>query len=184
VTLRVGFDAWLLRGKVRRSLGPALQEGFGAMKQHGIASQSKVVSRGAVLGMATLAIAGFAMQPSPAVDMRNEVKSPGSLDGRSFRGEIRDEKGVVRAQDVMTFREGLFRSEKCKEMGFEDSRYWMRVEGDVVHFLIESANPAAGKITLSGKVRGAQAEWAGVWLKERWYWTVRRDISFKGAEVR
>jgi hypothetical protein len=167
-----------------RSVCTAKTGGFGAMKQHGIASQSTVVARGAVVVIATLAISGFAMQPSPAVGMSTEMKSPGSLDGRSFRGEIRDEKGVVRAQDVMTFRDGQFRSEKCKEMGFEDSRYWMRVEGDVVHFLIESANPAAGKITLSGKVRGAQAEWAGVWSKARWYWTVRRDISFNGTEVK
>ena len=156
------------------------------MKPHGIASPSKVATRNvvALFFISTLGIAGIALQPSRAAGVIAEATSPVSLDGRSFKGEIRDEKGVVRAQDVMTFRDGLFRSEKCKEMGFEDSRYWTRVEGDVVHFLIESANPAAGKITLSGKVRGAQAQWAGVWSKERWYWTVRRDISFSGAEVR
>jgi hypothetical protein len=156
------------------------------MKPHGIAIQSKGVARTAVAFVlfSILGIAGFAVQPSRATSLSAEAKSPVSLDGRSFRGEIRDEKGVVQAQDVMTFRDGLFRSEKCKELGFEDSRYWMRVEGDVVHFRIESANPAAGKIALSGKVRGAQAEWAGVWSKERWYWTVRRDISFNGTEIK
>lgn len=156
------------------------------MEPHSAANQWKVTIHGAVafLLLSALCINGFAVQASLQPAEGTGAKSPAQLDGRSFRGEIRDEKGVVRAQDVMTFRDGTFRSEKCKEMGFDDSRYWMRVEGDVVHFLIESENPATGKITLSGKVRGTQAEWTGVWSKARWYWTVRRDISFNGAEVK
>lgn len=156
------------------------------MKPRGVASQWKVTARIAVafVFVSALSLAGFAVQASLAPVASAEAKPSAPLDGRSFRGEIRDEKGVVRALDVMTFRDGIFRSEKCKEMGFEDSRYWMRVEGDVVHFQIESANPAAGKIALNGKVRGSQVEWAGVWSKERWYWTVRRDISFNGTEVK
>ena len=130
------------------------------------------------------ALAAFSAQPNAATSGAAESRASASLDGRSFRGEIRDEKGVVRFQDVMTFRDGIFRSEKCKELGFDDVRYWTRVEGDAVHFLIESANPEAGKIVLNGKIRGAQAQWSGVWSKERWYWNIRRDISFSGTEFK
>lgn len=105
-----------------------------------------------------------------------------SLDGRTFHGEIRDEKGIVRYKDVLTFKDGQFQSEKCREFGFGDSPYWTRVEQGVVHFLVESANPSTGEMVFKGEVRGDQVEWKGAWTKKRWYWTLSRDVSFTGTQ--
>lgn len=104
------------------------------------------------------------------------------LDGRTFHGEIVDDKGVVRSKDVVTFKDGNFHSVTCARFGFAEAPYWTRVEGDAVHFLAESTHPDNGTMQYKGTVRGDQAEWSAVWTKKRWYWSIRRDISFEGIE--
>jgi hypothetical protein len=104
------------------------------------------------------------------------------LDGKTFHGEIVDDKGVVRAKDVVSFKDGKFRSVNCERFGFGEAPYWMRVEGDVVHFLVEMTHPDNGTMLFRGAVHGSRAEWSAVWTKKRWYWSIRRDISFQGTE--
>jgi hypothetical protein len=104
------------------------------------------------------------------------------LDGKTFHGEIVDDKGVVRANDVVTFKDGIFHSVNCERFGFGQAPYWMRVEGDAVHFLVEMTHPDNGMMLFKGAVRGNRAEWSAVWTKKRWYWSIRRDIRFQGVE--
>lgn len=104
------------------------------------------------------------------------------LDGRTFHGEILDEKGIVRSKDVVTFADGKFHSATCERLGFGAAPYWMRVEGDALHFFVETAHPDNGTMLFSGVVRGAAAEWSAIWTKKRWYWSIRREVTFRGAE--
>jgi hypothetical protein len=106
------------------------------------------------------------------------------LDGRTFHGEILDDKGVVRSKDVLTFKEGKFYSTTCAQFGFSAMPYWTRVEGETVHFLVEAANPESGRMLFKGSIRGERVEWKGVWTKERWYWSIHREIGFRGTEKR
>jgi hypothetical protein len=106
------------------------------------------------------------------------------LDGKTFQGQIRDDKGVVRAKDVVTFKNGLFHSVNCARFGFDAAPYWTRVDGGVVHFLVESAHPENGTMLFKGAIRGNIVEWSAVWTKKRWYWSIRREISFRGEEQR
>lgn len=156
------------------------------MKQRYVQHPWWTAARAAIICALATGLGAVALSAQPATAQGGGVAPTAreSLDGRSFQGEIKDEKGVVRFKDVMTFRNGIFRSEKCRELGFDDVPYWTRIEGDTTHFLIESANPEAGKIVLIGKVRGTQGQWSGVWSKERWYWNIRRDISFSGTEFK
>ena len=104
-----------------------------------------------------------------------------ALDGKTFQGEILDDKGVVRATDVLAFKGGKFYSDTCAQYGFSEMPYWTRIEGDTIHFLVEAANPENGRMVFKGTVRGEQAEWKGSWIKERWYWSIRRQIGFRGT---
>lgn len=104
------------------------------------------------------------------------------LDGRTFHGEIRDDKGVVRATDVLTFRNGVFHSETCARLGFPESPYWVRTDGKTVYFLVEVASPEAGEMRFAGAVHGDKVDAKGVWTKERWYWSIRREIRFSATE--
>jgi hypothetical protein len=104
------------------------------------------------------------------------------LDGKTFHGEIVDDKGIVRSKDVVSFKDGQFHSVTCARFGFAGAPYWMRVQGDAVHFFAESAHPDHGTMVFKGTVRGSHAEWTAVWTKERWYWSIRREIAFRGME--
>jgi hypothetical protein len=106
------------------------------------------------------------------------------LDGKTFHGEIVDEKGKVEAKDVVTFRDGKFRSAVCADLGIAESPYFVRTEGETTHFLVEAGNQDTGTMVFRGIVRGEQAEWRGVWSKDRWYWRVRREVQFKGVTAR
>ena len=105
------------------------------------------------------------------------------LEGRTFQGEILDGHGAPRAEDVVTFKDGKFRSANCAELGFDASPYWTRVDGDTIHFLAESVSAEGGTLVFRGTVRGDHAEWKAMWTKERWYWSIRREFQFKGTET-
>jgi hypothetical protein len=104
------------------------------------------------------------------------------LEGRTFEGEIVDENGVPRAKDTVTFKDGKFHSVTCGRFGFSEVLYWMRTDGDAIHFLVQSVHPENGSMNIKGTVRGEQAEWMGVWTKKRWYWSIRREIAFRGMQ--
>jgi hypothetical protein len=106
------------------------------------------------------------------------------LDGRSFEGEIVDEKGTERSKDVIQFREGKFYSVTCARFGFGEAPYWTRTEGDTIHFLAEVVHPENGSMHFKGAIRGAHAEWTAVWTKKRWYWSIRREIAFRGTQTK
>lgn len=105
-----------------------------------------------------------------------------NIDGKVFHGDIVDEKGVVRSTDVVSFSGGKFHSVTCERFGFSEVPYWIRTEGDAVHFLAEAAHPENGSMRFKGMVRDGRAEWTAVWTKTRWYWSIRREIAFRGTE--
>src|SRR5918996_4648296 len=66
------------------------------------------------------------------------------LDGKTFHGAILDDQGVERANDVVSVKDGKFQSVNCERFGFGEAPYWMRVEGDIVHFFVEMTHPDNG----------------------------------------
>lgn len=147
-----------------------------------MAVRSAVLSAGvaALIAAAALGAWTHAAEPEPARAPAAPASAP--LEGRTFRGEIRDGHGAPRAKDVVTFKDGKFHSANCAELGFDAAPYWTRVDGETVHFLAESANPDGGKLVFRGAVRGSEVEWKAEWTKERWYWSIHREFGFKGSE--
>ena len=112
-------------------------------------------------------------------------KSGGLLDGRQFKA------GILRADaepdgekpplgDQLMFSNGKFSSAVCKRYNFAEAPYWVRVEGDQVHFLAELTSPTDGKMVWKGTVRGDTLEGTMRWTKERWYWTIDTEHVIRG----
>jgi len=104
-----------------------------------------------------------------------------TLDGKSFRSRQFNDDGTPRPWDVLVFKDGNFISENCKPYGFVEGPYWLRVDGDSVHFLAELESPTHGTMVWRGTVKGDKIEGKLVWTRERWYWTIRRTFDFAGS---
>lgn len=117
-----------------------------------------------VLALLLAAATGFGSwaQSEPDARVPPAANRPSLLDGRTFHGEIVDDKGVVRAKDVLTFKDGKFHSVTCAQLGFGESPYWTRVEGKTIHFLVETVSPESGKMRFAGTIRGDQVDALGI----------------------
>lgn len=106
------------------------------------------------------------------------------LDGKTFRVQVLDDQGRKRPDDRLIFRGGDFHSESCIPFGFSRRPYWIRVEGDTIHFLAETVSPTHGTMVWRGTVTGDHLEGNYLWTKERWYWTIRRRFEIVGNRER
>lgn len=108
-----------------------------------------------------------------------------TLDGRQYKA------GIVRATsteegekkplgDLLMFNGGKFSSAVCKRYNFAEAPYWIRIEGDRVHFLAELTSPTDGKMVWKGTIRGDTLEGTMRWTKKRWYWTVDAEHKISG----
>jgi len=107
------------------------------------------------------------------------------LDGRNFgtrivRDDADSDKKNPPLGDILSFSNGRFSSEICRRYNFADAPYWIRVEGDQVHFLAELKSPTDGTMLWKGTVRGNTLEGTMQWTKERWYWTINAEHKIRG----
>lgn len=103
------------------------------------------------------------------------------LDGKKFRSRQYNDDGTPWNWDVLSFEDGQFISENCKPYGFTEAPYWIRFEGDSIHFLAEIVSPTHGTMRWKGVIQGDKIEGNVLWIRERWYWTVRRRWDFDGT---
>ena len=108
-----------------------------------------------------------------------------TLDGHQYKA------GIVRATsaeegekkplgDLLMFSGGKFSSAVCKRYNFAEAPYWIRIEGDQVHFLAELTSPTDGKMVWKGTIQGDTLEGTMRWTKKRWYWTVDTEHKISG----
>jgi hypothetical protein len=104
------------------------------------------------------------------------------LDGRTFRARIvragAEEDGPL--GDELTFSDGRFSSAICKQYNFAEAPYWVRLEGDRIHFLAELTSPTDGRMLWKGTVEGDTLEGTMHWTKKRWYWTIDTEHQIRG----
>lgn len=103
-----------------------------------------------------------------------------NLEGKKFRSRQFNDDGTARPWDVLLFKDGKFISENCIPFGFVAGPYWLRLDGDRVHFLAELESPTHGTMVWKGTVTGEKIEGNLLWTRERWYWTIRRSFNFSG----
>ena len=106
------------------------------------------------------------------------------LDGQSFAASI--VRSTVTEQsreleDKLSFSAGMFSSALCRTFNFADAPYYIRREGDQVHFVAEMSSPTDGKMVWKGTIRSGTLEGTMRWTKERWYWTIDTEHKFRGT---
>jgi hypothetical protein len=140
----------------------------------------------AVLVAALTATVGpwFARPGLAAESMRasNNVTA-GALDGKAFTASIVRASVAEQSRelgDELMFSNGMFGSMLCRRFNFGDAPYWIRREGDQIHFLAEMTSPTDGKMVWKGTIRGDTLEGTMRWTKERWYWTIDTEHKIQG----
>jgi hypothetical protein len=104
------------------------------------------------------------------------------LDGKSFSGKLEGPGIDPGSTDTVVFKDGKFVSEECqKRCGYTDGPYWIRSNGDGLQFKAETpCLDADATIVWDGIVKGDDIEGTFTWTSERWYWTVKKEFSFRG----
>jgi len=129
--------------------------------------------------MAALAGTLYAAEP------QDVTRTWAPLDGWSFHGKMVSPEGhVVSAEEKLVFSNGRFASEACRKFGFRDAPYWVRVEGDTIHFLAETASEENGTMRWVGTVTDGKVNASLVWTKHRWYWTIEREFRVHATRKR
>lgn len=126
-------------------------------------------------------------QTSKQTELPSIAATPGAmptLDGRQYKAGIvratsTDEGGKKPLGDLLMFSGGKFSSAVCKRYNFAEAPYWIRMEGDQVHFLAELTSPTDGKMVWKGTILGDILKGTMRWTKKRWYWTVDAEHKIK-----
>ena len=138
----------------------------------------------AVLAFPTSAWSQSSKRPSKPATPPTAVK-PYSLDGQKFKVRIvRDSNSDGNKKrglgDILSFKNGNFSSQICRRYNFEDAPYWIRVEGNKTHFLVELKSPTDGTMRWQGTIHGNILEGTMRWRRERWYWTIDATHKIRG----
>lgn len=126
---------------------------------------------------AALFQAAYAQQPAVVAPTPVSI-----LDGRRFTGEFIPLGRHSGQLDEFVFADGKFHSRACLEFGFEPGPYWIRMENGRLHFLARLTSEENGVMTYEGTVGGSKLDARIEWIKPRWYWTMKRSFSFRGAD--
>lgn len=118
---------------------------------------------------------------SPTLSGATEDNSAhGQLDGMAFKGmlgplENRD------VPDVLYFKDGKFWSQSCTQLGFAPAPYWTRIVGNEVEFRGFLDSPERGRFSFLGRVNKDHAKVDINWRRDRWYWSIERQMRFEGT---
>jgi hypothetical protein len=124
-------------------------------------------------------LVGLTLVLAPMLFARTPARAEaGSLDGRTFVGEM-TEKGKAKGnQDEIVFKDGKFRSTACDAYGFVETAYSAAAKDGVTTFDATAESPRKGTMKWKGTVKGDAIEGTAVWMK-----TGQADMSytFKGT---
>ena len=136
-----------------------------------------------VLAISAGLAASQASGPSPTDAATDPAPTRGALDGTQFAGTFGPDGGSSGRADTLYFSEGRFWSANCVPCGFVPALYWVRHDGDAIHFRGEMHSRERGHFTYAGVIRGGRVEASVRWQKSRWYWSIDRNFRFEGQRV-
>jgi hypothetical protein len=64
--------------------------------------------------------------------------------------------------------------------GFAPGVYWVRNDGEAIHFHGDMGSAERGRFVYYGVVQDGHLSASVHWRRERWYWTIDRDFRFEG----
>ena len=106
-----------------------------------------------------------------------------SLDNRSFEGEtgIKDSKSDH--IDILRFKNGKFKSKRCKEWGFTAGKYKTTIKDNKVYFEVHTQSEENGTLYWSGVLEGEKLKAKYIWTKKILFWEIKKEYWFNGIEV-
>ena len=116
----------------------------------------------------------------PAFHSSAASEHPFNLDGQSFKAGIIRKGATNQLEDTFTFEDGTFSSAMCKRYNFAAAPYWLRQEGDKVHFRAELESTTDGVMVWQGVISNGMLEGTMRWTKKRWYWTIDTEHRISG----
>ena len=124
-------------------------------------------------------------QDNAQINGTHPVSNPAQLlDGLQFSaGIIRSseaDSGNAPLGDTLVFKDGEFSSAICERCNFSSALYWIRQDGEQLHFLAELSSPTDGKMVWQGTVRDGKLEGTMRWTRKRWYWTIDVEHNIRG----
>lgn len=122
------------------------------------------------------------LEHSDALNPQSIPSTSDFLDGLHFKaGIVKAEDGSGNALgDVLIFSDGKFSSVVCKRYNFTAAPYWVRTEGEAIHFLAELNSPTDGKMVWKGTITGDKLKGTMRWTRTRWYWTIDAEHNIEG----
>ena len=90
------------------------------------------------------------------------VWAAGTLDGKTFSGQIGPQGQTDGKADDFIFQNGEFESTLCETFGYGKGAYTEAASGDAVEFTAETANQQGGTMRWKGLVKGEMIEGAAV----------------------
>ena len=78
----------------------------------------------------------------------------GTLDGKTFSGEVVKKGDTSGMKDDLVFKDGKFRSTACDAYEFGDADYSVTASGDATAFQAETHNPKNESMKWSGTIKG------------------------------
>lgn len=103
------------------------------------------------------------------------------LDGKTFVTQTGEKGKNADHRDIISFRDGRFLSEGCTKYGFEAKSFTATVDRDVIRFRAENVSPKLGIMLWEGTVTGDLFEATSTWIRDRWYWKIKREYWYRGG---
>jgi hypothetical protein len=137
----------------------------------------KLHSSPVVVSVAALILIFMAAMPADAQDLS---KASNLLDGKTFIAQSGEKGKPASNKDTFVFRDGKFLSEGCNPWGFGDAPYQATDNGAAIRFQAETRSPTHGTMIWDGIVRGDSIEATNLWIRDRWYWKIKREYWYRG----
>ena len=105
------------------------------------------------------------------------------LENRSFEGQtgIKGEKSDH--IDVLKFKNGKFKSKRCKEWGFTAGKFNTTIEKDKILFDVYTKSSENGTLHWTGVVEDNKLKAKYVWTKKILFWEIKNEYWFEGIEI-
>jgi hypothetical protein len=94
------------------------------------------------------------------------LAEPGALDGKKFEGVFIERGKTSGDADVLTFKDGRFRSSACDRYGYSDAPYKSVATGDAVTFEAETESAKYGRLAWKGVIRNGKLDATAVMLRQ------------------
>ena len=121
---------------------------------------------------------------APPGQVLSDAAESAPLDGLEFSARIVREGNEDSADkplgDTLTFDHGEFSSAICKRFNFTPAPYWIRSEGETLHFMAELNSPTDGRMIWKGTISDGKLEGTMRWIRKRWYWTIDARHNLQG----